>query len=83
MDKVKSIEVAFPFPVDIPREARDMIWSALKLICTRNCPEGHVMWPAGEGAKPVYIPLTQEEEKRRGPEFDDSIYYFEVCCRRE
>jgi hypothetical protein len=83
MDKVKSIEVAFPFPVDIPSEAIDLMRRAIKMVCYCNCPGGHVMWPAGEGAKPVYIPLTQEEEKRRGPELDDSIYYFEVCCRRE
>ena len=40
-----------------------------------------VMWPAGVGFKPTYIPMTAEEEETRGIEFDENIFSIE-CYER-
>jgi hypothetical protein len=42
---------------------------------------GRVMWSFGMRCKPTFIPMTAEEEKVRGMEFDDSVLAIE-CHER-
>ena len=79
----KAIEIIFPMKVHVNQKASKLIIEAIDIICDENCPEGHVMWLFGHGGKPTYIPLTAEEEKKRGAEYDMDVNFFEIACRRK
>jgi hypothetical protein len=82
--KISSIQVSFPVPVDVPDEDYRELMNLISRICKRyerQHPD-RVMWPAGIGGLPVFIPMTAEEEKERGPEFDMSVLSVD-CSERE
>lgn len=84
MSKVTSIRIDFPEPVDLPDgAAQDIVEIAARLckIYQKSHP-GRVMWPAGIGSLPTFIPMTREEEQERGMEFDESVFSVS-CCERE
>jgi len=83
--KLQKIEIDFPVPVNLPPGFEQVLSSVVGLVCRqyeKKNPE-RVMWAAGHGSKPTYIPLTEEDEKERGMEFDDNIYYIEVAERQK
>ena len=79
--KVLKIEIEFPIPVEL-KDGGEGIYRVVSEICKQNSPEGMVLWPASYGSKPLYIPLTKEDEEERCSEFDDSIYHI-GCSIRE
>lgn len=84
MSKARRLEINFPVPVEIGDCAFREIVDAVSDICDayeRAHPD-RLMWPAGMGAKPTYIPMTAEEEKTRGIEFSDDVQEIE-CFERE
>lgn len=84
MSKITSIRIDFPEPVDLPDgAAQDLIEIADRLckLYQKSHP-GRVMWPAGIGSLPTFIPMTREEEQERGMEFDESVFSVS-CCERE
>lgn len=79
---IRKIEIDFPIEVNLNGEDQRILDDFVKRICDKNTPEGMVFWPAERGSKMTYLPLTQEEEKERGCEFDDDIFYI-GCAIRE
>lgn len=82
MGKVSKIEITFPIPVDL-KGADQAIYQIVQQICDGNQPKGTVMWPAGVGCKITYMPMTAEEEKYRGIEFDEDIFVINCTIRDE
>jgi hypothetical protein len=82
-DGYRKIEILFPFPVDITRIHESLITLIIDDICKNNCPPDCVMWLGGVGCKPTYIPITREEELKRGIEFDRDILCFEVDIKKK
>lgn len=82
---ISKIEIVFPVPVDIQEGWRQKLNSLVKEICDKYKQEhsGRVMWPFGTGYKPTYIPMTAEDEKHRGMEFDESVWQIEVAERKK
>lgn len=80
---ISKIEIDFPVSVDLPRGWKQQLDTLVRKICDNYEQQnpGRVMWPFGCGCKPTYVPLTAEEEKHRGAEYDDSIYHIEVAER--
>jgi len=81
--KITSIEVTFPEAVEVPDAQFQQLVSIVSDICKayEATHPGRVMWPFGIGCKPTYIPMTAEEEKTRGMEFDESVLSIE-CYER-
>ncbi len=85
MKRIK-VEIKFPFPIEV---ASNFIIKLENLINKEICEPyevshpDRVMWPSEYGSKITYLPLTQEEEKLRGMEFDDSIFSITICERRK
>lgn len=78
--KITKIEIDFPIPVDLgdaDRKIHDIVYN----VCKRNEPDGKRMWPFGIGLKPTYIPMTAEEEKERGIEFDENTFHIECALK--
>lgn len=82
MNKTNQIQINFPVPVKLTPEMQILLNEIAGRLCKESCPEGYVYWPAGAGSKITYMPITAEEEKKRGMEFDDSIYSID-CFYRE
>lgn len=83
MIKITSICIEFPEPVDLPDDVVQSLVEIAGRICDAyeaNHP-GRVMWPAGIGQMPTFIPKTREEEQERGMEFDESVFSVS-CCER-
>jgi len=82
--KVQRIEIDFPCTVEFPGGFEQALASLVGMVCKAYEKENpsRVMWPSGQGYKPTYIPMTREEEKVRGMEFDETIYHIEVCERQ-
>ena len=80
---IKKIEIDFPVPVELSDGFQQSLDELLTTVCKKYEADNpkRVMWPFGHGSKPTHIPLTQEDEKKRGCEFDDSVYYIEVAER--
>lgn len=82
---ISKIEIVFPVPVETPKGWEQKLSKLVDEICKKykqNNP-GRTMWTSGHGSKPIYIPLTQEDEKHRGMEFDDSVFQIEVAERED
>lgn len=82
--KVRAIEITFPVEVDLSDdEQRDLVRLA-SLLCKRweRKHPYSVMWAAGIGQKPTFIPMTPAEEAERGIEFDEQTFAIE-CFERE
>ena len=80
-DGYKKIEISFPFSIQITRTQEMLLTAIIDDLCYMNCPPGYTMWLGGVGSKITYLPMTAEEEKIRGPEFDDDTLCFEISCR--
>lgn len=82
--KIRRIEISFPEPVDVPDKLFQDIVGIASKICDgyEVAHPGRVMWPFEIGSKLTYVPMTQEEEKTRGLEFDDDTLAI-VCYERE
>lgn len=78
--KITAIEITFPVAVELTNEEQQELDAFAGRICDRWQSEnpGRVMWPAGIGCKPTYIPMTAEEEQTRGIEFDEGT--FQISC---
>ena len=74
---VMRVEITFPVTVDLGKHAQRLT-QVVSEICKENTPKGMVMWPSEVGYKMTYMPMTQEEEKHRGCEFDEDV--FEIRC---
>jgi len=85
MAKIKAIEINFPVGVNVPDGFYELLSSTVGLVCKQYEKENpdRVMWAAGHGSKPTYIPMTQKEEQHRGMEFNDHIYEIEVAERED
>ena len=44
----------------------------VRRICNDNCPSGYVMWPSGQGQKPI--------DPDRGV-WEEATFQIDVCCR--
>jgi len=80
--EVRSIEMVFPFAVNISPQVQKGLLSCAKQICKENCPEGYVMWPSGVGSKITYMPMTKDEEDAGlHTEFDDTVFQIGISAR--
>ncbi|MCK5607093.1 hypothetical protein KAR91_34735 [Candidatus Pacearchaeota archaeon] len=79
---MRKIEIDFPVDVVMHMKTQIALDKVIRQICYLNAPPGSVMWPGGTGSKITYMPMTLEDEKKRGIEFDDSIYHIDVSIRR-
>ena len=82
---IRAIEITFPAPVTMTVEHERMLVQLAGYICDEWCRAnpGRVMWPAGQGSKILYMPMTQEEERLGfGMKFDDDVYAIN-CSERE
>lgn len=81
---IRAVEITFPVPVTLAIEHERMLTQLTGYICDEWCRANpdRVMWPAGQGSKILYMPMTREEEQRRGLEFDDDVYAIS-CSERE
>jgi len=82
---ISKIEIDFRVPVETPKGWGQKLDSLIREVCDKYDQEnpGRVMWPFGHGFKCTYMPMTAEEEKHRGSEYDDSIYHVEVAERED
>lgn len=81
---IRKIEISFPVPVTMRVEHERMLVELVGYICDEWC-RAHpdrVMWPAGTGSKITFMPMTREQEQRRGMEFDDDVFAID-CSERE
>jgi len=81
--KIRKIEIDFPCYVDVPNDFGSQLHDLINAVCKlyeRDHPD-RVMWPAGHGSKMTYMPITREEERVRGCEFDEDIYHIGVAER--
>lgn len=81
---ISAIEISFPVPIELTNEDQHMLVAAINNICNSynaNHPD-RVMWPFGIGFKMTFMPMTAEEEKQRGMEFDENTFQIE-CAERE
>lgn len=80
----KRIEINFPVSVEITNDEMRAFDDLAGKICDRYRGQhpDRVMWPAGVGFKPTYIPMTAEEEKVRGIEFAEDVFSID-CAERE
>jgi hypothetical protein len=83
-EKITRIVVDFAEPIEMPDGAERALVEIVSLICDHyECDHpGRVMWPAGIGSLPTFIPMTAEEERERGIEFDTIIFSID-CPERE
>ena len=74
--KIQKIEIEFPFLVELPPGLDRLLEAVVDFVCKKYEAENptRVMWPAGQGSKPIW----REPEE---PEFDDSIYHISVSER--
>lgn len=81
--KIQAIEITFPVPVELPEGFEKTLSCFVGMVCKKYEKENptRTMWPAGQGFKPTFIPMTQEQEKERGMEFDETTYVIEVFER--
>ena len=81
---IRSIEITFPAPVDLRDDEMQSLVDLAGILCRRyeRLHPGRVMWPFGVGCKPTFIPMTREQEKERGIEFDEDVFHIE-CSERE
>jgi len=79
-----AIEIGFPVAVNITGKMQQRLVELIGQICDEYeaAHPDRVMWPAGIGCKPTFIPMTREEENERGMEFDESVFSIE-CFERE
>ncbi len=81
---MRGIEVSFPVDVDVPDSFYRALSELIGLVCEeyeKTHPD-RVMWPAGQGNKITYMPMTKaEEDAGKHLEFDDSIFAIEVAER--
>lgn len=82
---ISKIEVQFHVPVDLPKGWEQRLDILVKEVCTKYTDKypGRVMWPSERGSKITYMPMTVEEEKHKGMEFDDSVFYIGVSEREK
>jgi len=82
---ISKIEIVFPILIETPEGWEEALSALVDKICKKYEREnpGRVMWTAGHGFKPTYIPITAEEGKHRGIEFDDSVFQIEVAERED
>lgn len=85
MTTIRRIEVNFPVPVKLSDRDQKALHDLLSRICEgyEAAHPGRVMWVFGWGSKPTYIPMTAEEERTRGIEFDDDTLYAEISEREK
>lgn len=78
------IEITFPEAVELPSEWEHRLINLVTEACRayEAAHPGRVMWPSGFGSKITYMPMTADEEKTRGIEFDNSTLSIE-CYERE
>lgn len=90
--RASKIEVEFYVPVVVTqgqwRKIADVIDEILKN--PGSCPEGHVHWLSGYGAKPLFskadarflgVPVPPDAPESGEPEWDDSVIHFSTYCR--
>lgn len=82
--KIQAIEITFPVLVELPPGFEQTLSCLVGMVCKayEKSNPTRTMWPAGHGFKPTFIPMTAEQEKERGAEFDESTYSIEVCERQ-
>lgn len=79
----KSIEVRSPVCLDLTDAEYMQLMRLLTASCNRYeaTHPTRVCWVFGTGSKITFMPLTAEEEKTRGVEFDDNILSIEISER--
>lgn len=84
MAKIQGIEVSFGAPVELERDLEEALQDIIDEICRRykKAHPDRVMWLSGYGQKITFMPMTPEEEKERGMEFDDRVLSME-CHERQ
>lgn len=77
---VRKIEINFAEAVELTDDIEQQLLQIAGEICRAYelAHPGRVMWPAGIGGKITFMPLTAEDERERGIEFDDDT--FEIDC---
>ena len=78
MNKITSIEITFPVPVELPDGWERALDALVGIVCgfyEREHPD-RVMWPAGCGAKPEW----HEPDE---PTFDTSVFSIQVSERED
>lgn len=82
---MRKIEIDFPCDVEFPPGFERILDALVDMVCKKYESKNptRIMWPSECGFKPIYIPLTKDEERDRGPEFDESIYHIGVCERED
>lgn len=77
---VRKIEINFAKGVELTNDVEQQLLDVADAICRAYefAHPGRVMWPAGIGGKITFLPLTAEDERERGIEFDDDT--FEIDC---
>ena len=85
MSAISQIEVTFPVPVTLTNDEQREIHDVIGKICSRYEVEnpGRVMWVFGYGQKITWMPMTADEEKERGMEFDEHTLSIEVSERED
>lgn len=81
---ITTIEITFPRPVDLKDDEMRSLVELADILCRRyqRLHPGRIMWPFGVGHKPTFIPMTPEEERERGIEFDEGVFHIQ-CSERE
>lgn len=82
--KVRAVEITFPHAVELTSDDQRALIEIADRACRRWVRKHpySVMWPAGTGCKPTYIPMTAADEAERGMEFDEETFQIE-CFERE
>lgn len=83
--KIRHIQIDFPEPVEITGEQQQELVQLCSEITKafEKANPGRVMWPAGIGYLPTFIPMTADAEKTRGIEFDEDTFAIEVAERAD
>ena len=83
-DMITRIEINFSEPIELTNDDQQQMVKIAAQICERyeRSNPHRVMWPFGIGLKPTFIPMTAEQERERGIEFDESVFAVE-CHERE
>ncbi len=81
--KLTKVEINFPLSVDVPDDWQQRLCELVGEVCKKYeaAHPGRVMWVFGVGSKITYMPMTQEEERERGLEFDNDTLELQVSER--
>lgn len=75
-NKIVTIEISFPVPVELPEGWEQLLDSAVNLVCKHyeQANPTRIMWPAGHGTKILW-------REPQEPDMDVSVYAIDVAER--